>query len=609
MYVSMIEKLYNKKQSFVSNASQISLRYMLTLLLIGGVGHSFAKEAGGNDVPVTIYTAKKIITMNADAPEASAIAVAGGKVVGVGSLASLRDSLSKVQESKKIRVDKQFSEKILVPGLIEQHVHPVLAALTLTSDVVSIEQWTLPGKTYPAARNQVEYLSLLTEANNKLDKKERLFLSWGYHQSFHGPLSRDHLDLIDSDRAIIVWHRSAHEFIMNTKAIELSGITEELLNATEPAIKSQVNLAEGHFWERGAFEFALPHITHLVMTPKRLLSGLKLANDYLHAAGVTTAAEPGGFTGEATLQAVIKVFGDESSPLRFYMIPDGRLATVADRKFSDSVLLERTEQQISGTYGHTGELEKHVKLFADGAIFSQLMQMEDGYTDGHKGEWLMEPTAFAKAFQVYWDAGYQIHIHQNGDAGLKLVIDTLAQSQRRTPRQDHRTTIVHFGFAKPNQIKQLAKLGAIVAANPYYAVALGERYAKHGLGPERAFAMTPLNSAAKEGIRFSLHSDMPMAPAQPLFLMGAAVNRVGAEGELVGADQRITAMRALRAVTIDAAYSLRLEEQIGSLEVGKLANITVLEENPLEVAPEKIANIAVWGTMLEGRIQAVPRND
>ena len=550
---------------------------------------------------VTIYPAKQLLTMNTAMPSAEAIAVAGNKIVGVGSLAALSGAL----KERKVTVDKRFADKVLVPGFIEQHVHPLLAALTLTSDVVSIEEWRLPHKTFPAARTQIEYLGLLSKANEALAKKAPLLLSWGYHQSFHGPLSRDHLDLIDSERAIIVWHRSAHEFIMNSKALELSGINDKLVDKEQPVIKAQINLTEGHFWERGAFEFALPRIAKMVMTPQRLFTGLKLANDYLHAAGVTTAAEPGGFVDNASLQAVIKVFGDEATPLRFYLIPDGRVAARSDHVLSDAVLLERTEQQINGTFGHISARPKQVKLFADGAIFSQLMQMEEGYTDGHKGEWLMEPSAFAKAFQVYWDAGYQIHVHQNGDAGLKLIIDTLAQSQRRKPRQDHRTTIVHFGFAKSAQIKQLAKLGAIVAANPYYAVALGERYAKHGLGPERAFAMTPLNAAAKEGIRFALHSDMPMAPARPLFLMGAAVNRIGAEGALVGAEQRISAMRALRAVTIDAAYSLRLEGEVGSLEVGKMANMTVLDKNPLEVPSTEIADIPIWGTVLEGRIQAI----
>ena len=90
-------------------------------------------------------------------------------------------------------------------------------------------------------------------------------------------------------------------------------------------------------------------------------------------------------------------------------------------------------------------LTVQTKLFADGAIYSQLMQMSLHYADGHKGEWIMEPAMFNRAFDAYWDAGYQVHTHQNGDAGLDMVLDAMERGMRRNPRHDHRTTMVHFG--------------------------------------------------------------------------------------------------------------------------------------------------------------------
>ena len=167
----------------------------------------------------------------------------------------------------------------------------------------------------------------------------------------------------------------------------------------------------------------------------------------------------------------------------------------------------------------------------------------------------MDPELFSSAFQVYWDAGYQIHVHQNGDAGLDLVIKNLERAQRRKPRFDHRTTIVHFGFAAPDQITELATLGAIVSANPYYATSLSERYAEIGIGPERVERMVPLADTLKAGISLSFHSDMPMAPAKPLYQVWNAVNRIAASGRVVGPEQRISVQAALKAVTIDAAYS------------------------------------------------------
>jgi predicted amidohydrolase YtcJ len=236
------------------------------------------------------------------------------------------------------------------------------------------------------------------------------------------------------------------------------------------------------------------------------------------------------------------------------------------------------------------------------------MQMSEGYLDGHHGEWLMDPEVFAKAFRIYWDAGYQIHVHQNGDAGLDMVLENLEDNMQRRPRDDHRTVIVHFGFSRPDQVDQLAKLGAIVSANPFYPVVLADRYSEVGIGPERAQEMVRLGDLVRAGVSFSLHSDTPMASGQPLRLMSNAVNRITTNGSVAGPAQRISAERALQAVTLDAAYSLRMEDEIGSIVPGKLANFTVLFENPLTVSPQIIKDIKVWGTVHEGRVIGVRAN-
>ena len=123
-----------------------------------------------------------------------------------------------------------------------------------------------------------------------------------------------------------------------------------------------------------------------------------------------------------------------------------------------------------------------------------------------------------------------------------------------------------------------------------------------GLGPERADEMVRLGDLTRAGIPWSLHSDMPMAPADPLFLMWCAVNRLTTSGRVAGPDQRVTAEEALRGVTIEAAYSLKLEDEIGTITPGKRANFTILSDNPLSVDPAKIRDISVWGTVMEGRV-------
>jgi hypothetical protein len=131
-------------------------------------------------------------------------------------------------------------------------------------------------------------------------------------------------------------------------------------------------------------------------------------------------------------------------------------------------------------------------------------------------------------------------------------------------------------------------------------------YSKVGIGPERAPNMVPLGDVmGNGGMSISLHSDMPMAPAKPLQLMWSAVNRVTAEGQVAGPQHRVDVETALKAITINAAYSIRLENEIGSIEPGKLANFTVLEQSPFDVDPMRLKDIKVWGTVLEGRVQPV----
>jgi hypothetical protein len=349
----------------------------------------------------------------------------------------------------------------------------------------------------------------------------------------------------------------------------------------------------------------LPKLGAAIASPERIQAGLKFVRDYYHANGVTLGSEPGGLMSKPLQDAQNAVLGDSSSPFRFYFIADGKSITA---KFPDARVGAETAKLLGWGQGMTAFLPKQVKLFADGSIFSQAMQLSQSYSDGHKGEWMMDPEFFARSFRVYWDLGYQIHVHVNGDAGLDMVLNQLEANLQRNPRTNHRTVMVHFAVSRPDQVARIKRLGAIVSGNPYYPVALADNYRVHGLGPERADAMVRMGDVERAGISYSYHSDMPMAPGQPLFLVWPGVNRITNAGNLRGAEQRVSPLGALRAVTLDAAYSLQLENQVGSIVPGKLANFTILAASPLKVDPVRIKDITVWGTVQEGRVLPVRRS-
>ncbi|MBS7791794.1 amidohydrolase [Roseococcus sp. SDR] len=549
-----------------------------------------------------IYLAREVITMDPARPRAEAVAVVGGRIAAVGSLAELQA----LAGSQPFRLDRSFEGKVILPGFVEQHVHPVLSSLMVVAEVIAIEDWDTLAGFRTAVRDEAGYRRRFAEAlaAHKARDPEAVFLTWGYHHYFHGAMSRDWLDQQAGTTPVIVWHRSQHEVYLNTALMRLYGVDDAFLASFTPSQRAQADVAKGHFFEQGALK-VLEKTAPAMATPERLRQGLEFTVGYYHRNGITTAAEPGGFYSKPLQDAINAVYAADSVPFNHYFIPDGKSFAAMFPNDAAAQIAEAQKPLAWGS-GRARWLPKQIKFLIDGAIYSQLMQMKDGYTDGHQGAWIMDPDVFSFAFQTFWDADYHIHIHNNGDGGMEVLLANLERAMRRRPRFDHRTTIVHFGFAAPEQVARAGRLGCIVSANPYYVTALAGRYAQIGIGPERARRMVPLKDAENAGMSISFHSDMPMAPAKPLQLIWAAVNRTTAEGPVMGEEQRVSLDLALRAMTIDAAHSIRLEGEVGSITPGKFANFTVLEQSPYAVPPAALKDIKVWGTVLEGRVQPAP---
>ena len=543
------------------------------------------------DLKEKIFLAKELITLDAFDQESDAILVKKNKILAVGKKNNL------VTAYPHAEIISDFQNDVIVPGFIEHHIHPLLAAITMNSHIVAIDDWTTPNQKTRGVRNRSEYIAKLQEINAMLEDGEPM-VSWGFHHYFHEKLTRQDLDKISNDRPILIIHRSFHEFIMNSKALEFFDINNEDIKNLTANDKKHTNLTEGHFSERGLIA-VMPKVMSYLAAPERILAGMQITEGYLLQNGITLIANPGAMYDKSIQGAKNYIFGDLNTPFKSLYIPSA-LYMLEHVSFDD--LLKATEDQLTWGAGKLEYLPMHIKLFADGAMYSQNMMLRDGYLDGHEGAWLMEKEIFEEAFKLYWDAGYQIHVHQNGDAGLDRVLNVLEKNLKQNPRDDHRTTIVHFGYAAPDQVKRIKELGAIVSANPFYVTALSDLYSKKGVGFERSQEMVRLGDLEKENIIFSLHSDMPMAPASPLVLMHSAVNRINFANKVAGPNQRVSALEALKGVTINAAYTLGIESNYGSISPGKIANLTVLSANPLSIDPSSIDAIKVIATIEEGKI-------
>ena len=539
---------------------------------------------------ITVFPAKSIITMNASMPSAEAVAVRDGKIIETGTLESLQPWLSKHDHE----IDEQFKNSFIVPGLIDPHLHPSMAAVLLPTYFITAMEWKMPWGTTPATRSPAEYDERLKEALSKPTHGE-LFITWGHHNLWHGPISRSRLNSIDSKTPIVVWNRSFHEVCMNDAALELLEIKQEdVENAT------QIDFEKGRFYEIG-LGYAIQKLNPYILAPEVFKEGLLKLKEVVHFGGQTTIADMavGLFDFEAELNTQAALYENEDTPFRVELIAH---ATVMQKGNS----VEQAEELIAKLperNSHRLNFGKRVKLFTDGAFFSQVAQlMEPGYIDGHHGEWLSTPEQFEDNARVFWNKGYAIHVHCTGDLCLELAVDTLEKMQDERPRFNHGFTIEHFGLSTPEQIFRLSKLGANISANAYYVHELSDIYSNDSVGFERASSMARVGTSFREGITTTLHSDFTMAPAQPLMSMWVAVNRVNEKGNVMCEEERITPQQGLEAITINAARVLGLDHEIGSIRAGKKADFTVLQENPLEIDPLKIKDIEIKATVFEGKV-------
>lgn len=549
---------------------------------------------GATQTPVTIYRAKRIVTMEAKLPNAIYVAVADGMILGVSNnLGALEPFIG----GREFNIDTRFENAVLMPGFIDPHVHPMQSAIMLNLPFVAPEDWVLPSHRYKGAQSPAAYRKRLKEelARSKADP----FICWGHHELFHGPIDRKELSKIAPDRAVIIWQRSFHEVILNNAAMKLWGLTDR--SAFDALIKAghadptHANFDKGIFSET-ALMAAVAKMRPYLVTPELIQRGMGEMQRMMLASGVTTVSDmaTGVFASFDMEAGLIKAaFERPDNPSRVMLMP------MASQVPADADLA-RWYSAMEGKWSSPHiRVDRRVKMLADGAFFAQNMMMNPpGYTDGHQGKWITEPDVVTAQFKRFWDAGFSLHIHVNGDMGLDVVLDGLSPLGHR---HGQTITLEHLGYSTEAQNARIAKMGLMVSAQPNYIRVLGDTYAKHGLGPERAAHMNRLGSLERLGVPLGVHSDFNMAPIDPLYLAWIAANRVTIGGKTKAPDERISVDKALRAITIDAARVIGMDSMIGSITAGKKADFTVLASDPYELGRERLREAKVLGILFEGQ--------
>lgn len=245
------------------------------------------------------------------------------------------------------------------------------------------------------------------------------------------------------------------------------------------------------------------------------------------------------------------------------------------------------------------------KLFTDGAFQLQTAFLSEPYhrpadpTAPRGMTYTDRATLFAEVGKLH-RMGFQIHCHCNGDAGTDNLLDAIEAALQTHPRDDHRHTVIHGQVLREDQMERMVRLGVTVSFFSAHIHFWGDRHYDTFLGPARADRLSPAGSAERHGLRYTIHNDASVTPTRPLHLAHCAVNRVTASGRLLGENQKISVLSALRAQTIDAAWQIFQEDTRGSITAGKLADFVMLDRNPVD-DPEAVAQCRVLRTVRRGQ--------
>lgn len=532
-----------------------------------------------------IYSAKRIITMNPSQPEATHIAVRDGRILAVGTEASMQDFANATH-------DARFANDVLMPGFVEGHSHALEGALWSYGYLGYFGRTDADGEYWEGLRS-IEAMQQRLQAYAATVDESLPVIAWGFDPVYFPEQRLDcHvLDAAVSDRPVVIFHANLHVMTVNTAMLKLAGIDQ--VKDIEGIRLGADGKPDGELQEMAAMHVVFDALGYsifdLVSSTETLQRYARIAN----RSGVTTITDLYNPLTDDGVKALESVTSDANYPVR--LVP-----AMAALNWSP----EEGTERLFDCQGR-GNDKLHfgpVKLMTDGSIQGYTARLKwPYYHDGSpNGIWNAPPQQLKDIVHHYHQAGIQLHIHCNGDESVDLMLDAIEEAQELWPRFDHRHTLQHCQIMDHAQLRRAARLGVclnIFANHLYY---WGDIHRTRTLGFERCQRLEPLASTKRLNIPLAIHSDAPVTPLGPLFTAWCAVMRLSASGVQLGEEEKLTVPQALEAITLGAAYTLRLDHLVGSLEIGKFADITVLDEDPLSCEPNHLKDIRVKATVVGG---------
>ncbi len=562
-----------------------------------------------------IYYGGTIITMRSEQERVEALAVHQGHILATGTRGEMEAFRSK--ETRLI----DLKGKTLMPGFYDPHSHVSVQSLKFATA-------NLDPKPIGKAGSITDIQNILRDYIGKHQVKPGDWvIGWGYDDTAieekRHP-TRDDLDKVSTEHPILIVHISAHLAAYNSKALEVLGIDANTKDPKGGKIQRRPNSNEPNgVLEEFAWLQTLEHVP--MPSAEETMDLFEEGMKRYAAAGITTAQDAATLPG--TWELLTQMHKDGRMPIDvvtwpvFKSVDEATFERVVKQKRKPArVMIGGIKLMLDGSIqGYTAYLTKpyHVQppgatvvgdkcdaeeaecLFVDKQVTKKVKEVIPE-KHGHRGysnmtaEQVKEWVARCDAHDI------QIQAHTNGDAATDMLLDAIKAVRGGQPKKDLRTTIIHAQMMRDDQLEDAAKYGLTPSFFPIHVYYWGDRHRDIFLGPERAARIDPSRSALDRGLKVTLHHDAPVAGIDMLTVAWSAINRITSSGKPLGSQERISPYEAFRAITIDAAWQNFEEDRKGTLEKGKLADMVVLDADPLRIDPMKIRDIKVLETIKEG---------
>lgn len=512
-----------------------------------------------------------IITVNPNQPSAEAIAISGDKIIGVGSNEDIMNLSSAY--TKKINI----GGKIITPGFIDAHSHPSGAGRShlrnVDCDLRSIEE--IKNAIFERSKKtpKGEWISGFKYDDTKTKEKRYI--------------NNIDLDEVSPDHPVIIFHRGGHTAYVNSLALKIAGIDEETPDPKGGNIERdpETGNLNGRLLETATYlvEKFIPN----QFTRSDYQAGVKLISEMLSKSGITSVTDAG--TSVKSLQSFEDSYNSGELKTRVYCMIRG----YAFDEVNDS----GKKTGFGDEWVKIGAL----KLVCDGSISERTARLSEPYIGRPDYYGIIinnEDEIFDQAIKAHLN-DWQIAVHANGDVGIDITLKVFERLQKEKKRIDPRFRIEHCTIINKSLVQRIKELEVI--PNPFstYVYFHGEKMKEYG--KERLENMFAVRSFLDAGIPVTQTSDYPPGPFEPMMAIQSSVTRTDYTGEVWGPSQKISVEEAIKVATINGAYASYEENIKGSIEIGKLADLTILGQDPRETDPMRIIDIPVERTMVGGK--------